>query len=140
MSDNPQLQPETRVNQFASIEVTQHEVMPGKRYYTYKWLGDPSAPVVIDYRSDLDIKDLPWPLRLVDEDALWRGKTYIRTDVPFWWWTEVKRDYVNLWRWISIRLLWTAHVWGLAKIEPHTYPSWRDLKIFKRSKQKRANR
>jgi hypothetical protein len=108
------------MDKYAEIKETRH-LLPTDRYYsTYEWVGRPWLPVLINC---LDIKLLPWKLKLVREDYLMMAGIYVRTD-KLYWLTGMAICIKNIWNGLEARIVMTAFVWGLAYVPPYVVPNW----------------
>jgi hypothetical protein len=116
------------MTEYAEILAHDHELPLERRYTTYEWKGKPSAPVIIG--RWMEVKDLPWKLRLIEKEPYWDAGIYARTDgylLLFAWLTAARYALRKAWQWVSYRLILTAMVWGLAYTPPWETPSWRDI-------------
>jgi hypothetical protein len=120
---------------YARIAVRTHELILGRRYFTYEWEGKRHWPVYISHayiaNVEAELKNMPWPLVKV-RDEPWLGSAeYIRGDVAGGWWARaiVARNLAaQVFAGIYARLIMTAMIWGFAYVSPAVSPSWRDLK------------
>lgn len=113
----------------------------GRRSVRLIWHGDPKQPVRI---SCMDIQALgadpslrvqrcfPWPLRRTgDYDLSTMQCEFVRTDqgVSWLYWC-VRRGVECVLRFLCVRLILTAHVWGLADVPAYCIPSLSHLRLF----------
>lgn len=101
----------------------------GMKYVTYEWEGHPGAMLLVSNSllDGFDPQKMPWPLLKISDDEIMGAALYIRTDVRLWWVTEARHRARDAWNWFYYRLIYTAQVWGLARVSPTSNPSWRDL-------------
>jgi hypothetical protein len=82
-------------------------------------------------------------LRLVEFNPPWNDPIYVMADgwkaLLYWRWRQT--TYIA--RWINVRLIVTARVWGLAKADGPVNvvtPSWSELRVLQRLNQRRRGR
>ena len=112
----------------ANLLKERKEIWPGRYIETYKWEGNVNDTVFLD--DYIDINSLPFPLKKVDFSYSTGLCVYIRTDTKFWRITELKILISKFVTKLNSRLIATAVIWGLAKVNPGEIPSWKSL--FKR--------
>jgi hypothetical protein len=117
--------------EFAQVIVTRRMVLPGKYYETYSWLGKKSSKVVIP--EYIDLNKLPWPMKIIEFDYVRDGSICLRKDVYFWWITYLFDRISIVFQWVNVRIIMTAHVWGIINIKQGEIPTWKQL--FQKGKQ-----
>ena len=121
----------------AAIRVTLHchELLPGRveTTRTYEWVGPKTSPVRFDLcREELAaaLGDLPWPTRAIEVDGFGLSALVVRTDG----WMKAlyplhfaRHKARRAGRWLLVRLVYTAMVWGLAYVAPGETAGWRSF-------------
>lgn len=115
-------------------------------YADYEWTGSRHGAAWVDMptlqrltqrkiQAEVDLPArlmcFPWPLRLVNQeiDFIRNAARYVREDSPWWWLWPLRFRLAQRWRWLNVRLIYTAVVWGLAHVPEGSVPSWRHLGI-----------
>lgn len=95
----------------------------------YEWEGDVNDPVCLPRSVDLD--ELPWKLKFVEDANFGRYKIYVRTDYGI-----LRAKIQNLKQLLKFRIILTLIVWGFGEIQLHSYPSWEDIRFIRKLLQK----
>jgi hypothetical protein len=105
--------------------------------YTFEWKGSKYATAYISYdlyykAKDTVLKQLPWPVKIMDEVDFGRGMMMVRKDVGWHlWWILVfiKRYAFNnrLYQHFKWRIIMTFEIWGLAYQPEAEITSWRNI-------------
>jgi hypothetical protein len=104
----------------------------GDFIHSFEWKRSPHAPLKVSYllgKTLLQDPDIPFKLKLIDEDFPKNQVTLVRTDVPI----NFKVIQFLEYRWVKhckafnyfeARIIMTLHVWGLAYVDSYEKPSW----------------
>lgn len=118
----------------ANIRVTEHLVWRDRRYCTYKWEGPAWGILGVSHylldASDF-IEQVPYPLKLIQRDAMRQVDYYVRTDGRYFlsaaYWA-MRENLWWVWAFVFSRFLLTLEIWGLAYNDPGQIMGWHSLK------------
>ena len=116
------------MSEYAEIIITDHDLGMGRYYQTYAWCGKPTDLIMINDRYKDGIKNLPWPLRLIDRTC--DMGIYVRKDAflgIYQLWVRLMVFARRITGKTYYRLIMTAMVWGLAYIPEAEIPHWKHL-------------
>lgn len=140
----------TKSLDYAYITVTRHTTLtPAGEvvHFEYQWNGDPKQPVSLEPEmvegSPLSclphINQMPWKLIVVKEEHYCENRYLaFRQDTALvaslvW---RARYHWGRLFRWLALRVAWTALIWGLAKPVAEPRGTWWPIKQWAWQKTK----
>ena len=120
--------------QYAEVTIHRERDSLTDAMYVKRITWEPAnLPARLRRGEDLELVSQSFPIEKMPAEPSFDdwicGYLYIRTDAGMSYayhrlmgcW---RKHIWARWHWVEIRLILTLHVWGLAKVEPHSYITW----------------